>query len=252
MVLLVDDNDAIITCLEDYLLHSKVRCAVAKTSEAAMEIAQKNSTQIAAAIVNLQLERESGVELVRQLRSLLPRLPVIFSSGRFPRGAELAEFETERTGFLPKPYSLEQLGQLLRSITLGLAVATAPSAHGVSVSAGQQPGIIPRLARDAQAFHRGIVDLLAVFIDTLDPEIRKESLVKLRAQCLLFMDSNPDDVTNVLLFEMLSVLTINDKWKDLSIAEAVALHRTINGVIPGDVSWQIIRDAVRMLKSDFR
>jgi DNA-binding response OmpR family regulator len=64
---------------------------------------------IEAAVIDLGLPDGKGDHLVRELRRLRPRMPVIIASG-YPETHLRERFSgEERLAFLPKPYTQEQL-----------------------------------------------------------------------------------------------------------------------------------------------
>ena len=93
------------------LEHEGYRVLEASTSE---EIDQAlASGDVAAVLLDLRLGSEDGAEIARRLRTDHPSLRIAFLTGDGSRGDTRGE---AADGFLPKPFSLEELSATVASL----------------------------------------------------------------------------------------------------------------------------------------
>jgi DNA-binding response OmpR family regulator len=71
------------------------------------------STDVAAVLLDLHLGREDGVDIARRLRSDHPSVRIAFLTGDGSRSDQRNE---AADGFLPKPFSLEELSETVASL----------------------------------------------------------------------------------------------------------------------------------------
>jgi DNA-binding NarL/FixJ family response regulator len=84
----------------------------------------------------------SGLETFRRLRTLDPRVRVVFASG-YSTGEILREAPDAReAGFIGKPYTLEGLSTALRKAGVGGSHTAGPASHG-----NRGAGVAPQNAR---------------------------------------------------------------------------------------------------------
>ena len=111
-ILIVDDEEAIITALTRILrtLGFTVKCA--RDGREAMEILE-TGTPFELVIMDLSMPRMGGKEAFQAMRALCPGLPIILSSGYDEQ--QVVEELTRQglAGFLPKPYRIQELRQVI-------------------------------------------------------------------------------------------------------------------------------------------
>ena len=73
---------------------------------------RSRSLAVSLVLLDLTMPRMNGAETLRLLRALNPRLPVILMSGY-----AADQMPTEPGPFLPKPFTLEALSDLLQQVT---------------------------------------------------------------------------------------------------------------------------------------
>ncbi|WP_262378521.1 response regulator [Luteimonas viscosa] len=111
-VLLVDDESAIVELVGGELEDLGYHVVTARNGVEALDhLATDRVFDVIVSDVSMP-DGVSGVDVARRARELQPQARVILSSGR-PR-AQLPDIP-EATDFLPKPYRLSQLLQLLKS-----------------------------------------------------------------------------------------------------------------------------------------
>ena len=80
----------------------------------AVSIYQQERSRIAAVLLDLMMPKRSGVEVLADLRRIDPAVRVILCSGYSveAQGFDLAQLGA--TGFLQKPYSLDEMARAIR------------------------------------------------------------------------------------------------------------------------------------------
>lgn len=110
-ILVVDDEEPIRQVASEVLERHGYVPATAGDGIAALELVRATPLRFSAAVVDLMMPRMGGLELIQELRRLLPSLPVIASSGHesgtIDSGSDLGRLGV-RT-FLRKPYAEEAL-----------------------------------------------------------------------------------------------------------------------------------------------
>ncbi len=106
-VLLVDDEPNIRWTMAEFLKREGYETLTASDFDSALECFKQN--RIDAAVIDIILPRKSGIELLKELRTLAPRLPVIMVTGE-PNISQMPEIV--RAGaydFISKPVSKDVL-----------------------------------------------------------------------------------------------------------------------------------------------
>jgi DNA-binding response OmpR family regulator len=108
-VLLVEDEALVAMVAVDALNELGFEVIEAASAAVALQLAATNKDRIGVALVDLGLPDLPGEELVGELRSLYPRLPIIVASGK-GLGALDEKLQTlQDVTILPKPYNFEDL-----------------------------------------------------------------------------------------------------------------------------------------------
>ena len=115
-ILLVEDNSMIRQMAEELLEGYGYRTLVAALPEEALELAARHDGEIDLLVTDVVMPQMNGPELYERLLDSHPRLPVLFISG-YTGNALLYKNSLEReSGFLAKPFSMEQFLERVRRI----------------------------------------------------------------------------------------------------------------------------------------
>src|SRR5688572_14593270 len=118
LVLVVDDEEGIRSLLTDILADLGYDAVSAPDGDAALAALKKAAQPPALAIIDLVMPGKGGVETLRSLRQLAPKMAVIVSTGyddqiqedglALSEVARLEDFET-----LAKPYKIDELARTI-------------------------------------------------------------------------------------------------------------------------------------------
>ena len=128
-ILLVEDEDMVRAVAERALTRQGYRVLTAANGEAALEmlgIGTWGAATAEPAVIDLMISdvvmpSMDGPTMVRHARQVLPDLPILFMSG-YAEEQLRRSIAIDNVAFLPKPFSVQQLGQAARD-ALGAAIA---------------------------------------------------------------------------------------------------------------------------------
>ena len=124
-ILLVEDEPLIQMLAAEYLERRGFTVHVAGSAAEAMNTLGLVPGGVDAVLVDLGLPDRRGDELVREMRSLYPSLPVVFATGANPTELQ-SQFKGEgRTGFVMKPYTEDSLVTALSSVGMPMGKTIA-------------------------------------------------------------------------------------------------------------------------------
>ncbi|MCX8155373.1 MAG: ATP-binding protein [Verrucomicrobiae bacterium] len=109
-ILMVDDEDLVLTMAQMVLSSFGYRVLTANCGEKALEIVQNASEKIDLVITDLVMPRMGGRELIEHLRRISPDLRIIYSSGFVRPATEDEEF------YLQKPFTSKELLAKVRHV----------------------------------------------------------------------------------------------------------------------------------------
>lgn len=113
VVLVVEDEPALLDLVRQGLADRGWTALAAAHAEDALALAAAHGQRVDALVTDVVMPRMSGRALAERLRSLVPRLRVVFVSGHPPESA-LVPLDDDSTAFLQKPFTLDQLDGTLR------------------------------------------------------------------------------------------------------------------------------------------
>jgi two-component system cell cycle sensor histidine kinase/response regulator CckA len=113
LILLVDDEEMIRKMTSAFLEQAGYRVITAPDGASAISIFQEYQSEISVVLMDLMMPGMSGVETLEQLQRVAPQIKVIVCSGLRTIQRETEVLERGAAAFLPKPYSDQQLLQLL-------------------------------------------------------------------------------------------------------------------------------------------
>jgi two-component system cell cycle sensor histidine kinase/response regulator CckA len=103
-VLIVDDEDLVLTMGETILSAYGYKVLTANSGQKALEVFSRNHGEIDLMVTDLVMPLMSGRELMEQIRKIAPQLPIISTSGyTWPNSRE------DDPGYLQKPFTSREL-----------------------------------------------------------------------------------------------------------------------------------------------
>ncbi len=118
-VLIVDEETRVNPLLKTMLTELGYRPLLAGNTDEALRIARKQKDGIQLAILNVQLSGPGETDLFNKLRTLIPGLKVIISSG-YDESTALSGFKEDRPdGFIQKPYWIDALRDKMLEVLQG-------------------------------------------------------------------------------------------------------------------------------------
>ena len=125
--LLVDDDELFARTLQRSLARRNVLAQVALDGASALELVR--STAFDFALVDLKIERESGLKLIAPMKALRPCMRLVMMTGYASVATAVDAIKSGADDYLPKPASLEAI---LRALT-----------DEASLEAEDEDGMIP-------------------------------------------------------------------------------------------------------------
>jgi DNA-binding NtrC family response regulator len=116
MILLVEDEPAVLEFGQTALENAGYRVLTAQDGVEALEVFQAYQNEIALAILDVVMPRMGGHTAARELKRRKPTLAVLLTSGYNALGAAGEELgEVEAYAFLRKPYRIRELARAVRA-----------------------------------------------------------------------------------------------------------------------------------------
>ncbi|MFC1769783.1 JAB domain-containing protein, partial [Nitrospirota bacterium] len=113
-ILVVDDEVPLADSTREMLEVLGYNVFVAYSAEKALKIYSQHSEQIGVMLVDVVMPGMSGIELLNEIRKEAPTQPIVLTSGNMGQDAQEKISNDRYAAFLPKPYVLEVLSDLLR------------------------------------------------------------------------------------------------------------------------------------------
>jgi two-component system, cell cycle sensor histidine kinase and response regulator CckA len=115
-VLLVDDEETIITVVEKGLKMTGYRSLVARSGEEAVQIYRQNQERIALVVLDMIMPGMSGGKVYDELKRINPKVKAILSSG-YSLDEEASEIMARGCNvFIQKPFGIMDLSQKIREV----------------------------------------------------------------------------------------------------------------------------------------
>lgn len=115
-ILLVEDEELLQQVAKDMLEVLGFSTVDASNGREALEIYQKNAASIRLVITDIGMPVMDGYALIRELKKLDPKLPIIVSSGFGDAVVTSGIANEEVAGLVSKPYNMKQLQEVLQSV----------------------------------------------------------------------------------------------------------------------------------------
>jgi two-component system, cell cycle sensor histidine kinase and response regulator CckA len=116
MILLVDDEDMIVSVGEQILKRLGYRVKIAKSGKEAIEIYKRNQDRIDMVILDMIMPDVGGKMAYEKLKEINPGIKVLLSSGYSLTGQAQEILDKGCNGFIQKPFNLKDLSLKLREI----------------------------------------------------------------------------------------------------------------------------------------
>ena len=121
LILLVDDETAILDITSRVLRAFGYKVVTADDATRAIGVFATHMAEVSVVMTDIMMPGMDGYSLITTLRKMLPTVRIIASSGQNAPGQKQRAISVGATGFLPKPYSAEDM---LRTIAETLGPAT--------------------------------------------------------------------------------------------------------------------------------
>jgi UDP-3-O-[3-hydroxymyristoyl] N-acetylglucosamine deacetylase len=151
-ILVVDDEAQIRTTLRGVLSDEGFDVVEAENGRAALEMLARQAPRLA--IVDIWMPEVDGIELVQQMRSRAPAVPIIVISGHGTIETAVRVIRDGAFDFLEKPF---QLDALLRVVGRALDERTPGRAPGVTLTGGPQASRTPARRLPQRTIGHGVV-----------------------------------------------------------------------------------------------
>ena len=126
-ILLVEDEESLRTVTREFLTNKGYSIVVAEDFNKAVEVAANADLHIDLLMTDVVLPGASGPKLAERLAVSRPHMKVLFVSGYTADALVHGDMHREEFAFLSKPFSLNALGQKIRTILDGEPVGNRQS-----------------------------------------------------------------------------------------------------------------------------
>ena len=116
MILFVDDETTVRNVARAVLQHLNFIPLIATDGADGLMQAAQHRTEIRAIITDLHMPRMDGLAFVREVRLLLPEIPIVVASGRMEEDEAAKLTAMGVAGRLDKPFTQAQLAEALRNL----------------------------------------------------------------------------------------------------------------------------------------
>lgn len=115
-VLLADDEATIVELVEALLTRAGYRVSTATNGEEAWEEYRRLSEEIRILVLDVNMPKLGGLEVLARVRGMDPTVPVVVTSGYASETEGLDQYSDPNTHFLHKPYRPAELLKLLSTV----------------------------------------------------------------------------------------------------------------------------------------
>ncbi len=172
-MLIVDDNTQITNVLASYAAKDGFETLIAADGEEALELFEKNKTDIAMILLDVMMPKKDGFEVCRKIRES-SMVPIIMVTARGEDFERIMGLDIGADDYILKPFSADEVMARVRAILRRINAAADDGA-------GDKKIVVDNLTID--------IDNYMVFID--DKEV---SLTKREKEILWTLASNPKKV----------------------------------------------------------
>jgi PAS domain S-box-containing protein len=116
-VLVVDDDPGVLEVAGEVIRSVlEYEVLLAENGHKALNLLKKSGQTVSCVLLDMTMPEMSGIEVLKEIRHILPDLPVIMVSGYLEEEVSASLAGLEIQGFLQKPFSMSKLGQILESL----------------------------------------------------------------------------------------------------------------------------------------
>ncbi|MDQ7778328.1 MAG: sigma-54 dependent transcriptional regulator [Planctomycetota bacterium] len=113
-IMVVDDEEIVRESLSDWLQHAGYGACMAPDGATAIEMARSGNWS--AMLVDLKMPQVDGLEVLRQVRSLRPEVPIIIITAYATVDTAVQAMKDGAYDYIVKPFDPEEIGMLLSKI----------------------------------------------------------------------------------------------------------------------------------------
>ena len=113
-IMIVDDDRELTSMLAEFFSHERLELVVAASAEAATALL--NSARPGLLILDVMLPGRSGLEILREVRLMMPDLPVLMLTARGDETDRILGLELGADDYLAKPFNPRELLARVRAI----------------------------------------------------------------------------------------------------------------------------------------
>jgi two-component system, response regulator, stage 0 sporulation protein F len=113
-ILVVDDEENMLRLFKRALGREGYQVVCAASGQAALEMASRDTFSLA--IVDIELPGMDGIGLMKRLRALNQRLPIVVVTAQRNPETEQRAKDSGCTAFFPKPIDIKRFKKIIRSL----------------------------------------------------------------------------------------------------------------------------------------
>jgi two-component system nitrogen regulation response regulator GlnG len=144
-VWLVDDDASIRWVLERALKGGGMSPRIFESAESALEALRSDAPDVL--VTDIRMPGQSGLELLRRIHGTRPQLPIIVMTAHADLDNAVAAYEGGAFEYLPKPFDIDQVVDLVRR-----AAQSVRRADAVTISDGRTPDLLGKAPAMQQVF----------------------------------------------------------------------------------------------------
>ncbi|MEM8860392.1 MAG: response regulator [Chloroflexota bacterium] len=117
-ILIIDDDQIVREAIKDILEIINVDVIDASDGIEGLEVFQANQAKINGIIIDRRMPKMGGLETMKKLRQIDPRIPIVMSSGYAESNVAASPDLIAPDAYLYKPYEIQDLIDLVENIIL--------------------------------------------------------------------------------------------------------------------------------------
>jgi PAS domain S-box-containing protein len=115
-ILIIDDEVSVCEIAKDMLSNLGYTVSYAHDGKAGVEVYRTRRASIDLVMMNMNMPLMGGRETFRQLKNITPDLPILIVTGHGRAVVDQSEWSSEISGYLQKPFQLEDLATKVRHV----------------------------------------------------------------------------------------------------------------------------------------